>query len=200
MTIDQRSSQECTSPEQRPDVAEVRFPNVLLICSLMEQQPPPPSERSSPPQQQPPPTPSPSAASTSSLPPLSTPASSTKPTLNPSASTSVTPASQNPQLRPASEPPSSFATSRQQPSPFQHLAHPPSSLTVPPPARGGLAIGVPAHQPGPSPPPASFSSLAPPSFGHQFGGLGRGVPDSLPTSSSAQVLIDFFFIGLISKT
>ncbi|XP_031098372.1 transcription initiation factor TFIID subunit 12-like [Ipomoea triloba] len=147
----------------------------------MEQQPPPPTERSSPP-----PTPSPSAASTSSLPPLSTPASSTKPTLNPSASTSVTPPSQNLQSRPASEPPSSFATSRQQPSPFQHLAHPPSSLTVPPPARGGLAIGVPAHQPGPSPPPASFSSLAPPSFGQQFGGLGRGVPDSLPTSSSAQ--------------
>ncbi|XP_019187156.1 PREDICTED: transcription initiation factor TFIID subunit 12 [Ipomoea nil] len=127
---------------------------------------------------------------------------SPNPNLNPAT---TSPALNIPQSRPASQPSSSFSRPWQQPSPFQHFSLPPpppppgphsasasatpssSSLSMPPPPRGGMALGVPAHHPGPPPPPASFSSLAPPSFGQQFGGLGRNVPDSVPTSNSSQV-------------
>lgn len=44
-------------------------------------------------------------------------------------------------------------------------------------------MGVPAHHPS-----SSFSSLTSPSFGQQFGGLGRNLPDSTPpTSTTSQV-------------
>ncbi|KAG6604303.1 hypothetical protein SDJN03_04912, partial [Cucurbita argyrosperma subsp. sororia] len=46
---------------------------------------------------------------------------------------------------------------------------------------GGISIGVPAHQPTPSPQPASFSA----SYGQHFGGLGRGgVSMSEPASNA----------------
>uniref|UniRef100_A0A5B6YVI7 Putative transcription initiation factor TFIID subunit 12 n=1 Tax=Davidia involucrata TaxID=16924 RepID=A0A5B6YVI7_DAVIN len=65
-----------------------------------------------------------------------------------------------------------------------------SSISAPPAQRGGgMAIGVPAHHPSP-PPPTSFSSLNSPSFGQQFGGLGRNavnVPESVTSSSTSQV-------------
>ncbi|KAF5954002.1 hypothetical protein HYC85_006858 [Camellia sinensis] len=65
---------------------------------------------------------------------------------------------------------------------------PPFSSSAP---RGGMAIGVPAHHPTPSPPPpSSFSSLNPPSFGQQFGGLPRNsvnVPESVSSSSTSQM-------------
>lgn len=49
-----------------------------------------------------------------------------------------------------------------------------------------MAIGVPAHHPSPpQPQPASFSSLNPPSFGQQFGGLARN-SGSVPESSTGQ--------------
>ncbi|KAF7147159.1 hypothetical protein RHSIM_Rhsim03G0077100 [Rhododendron simsii] len=54
-----------------------------------------------------------------------------------------------------------------------------------------MAIGVPAHHPSPPPPqPASFSSLNPPSFGQQFGGLARGsgsMPESGTSPGTSQV-------------
>ncbi|KAI3687764.1 hypothetical protein L1987_81467 [Smallanthus sonchifolius] len=64
-----------------------------------------------------------------------------------------------------------------------------SSPSNPPAQRGGMALGVPAH---PSPqPPTSFSSLTPPSFGSQFGGLSRTGsvtgPESVPSTSTPQV-------------
>ncbi|CAH9071696.1 unnamed protein product [Cuscuta epithymum] len=125
-----------------------------------------------------------------SLPPPSAPESSENSTLiSPPPPASVAPTLQNTQPRPALEPPSSFTTNRQQPPSFQHTTHQSSSsssLTVPPPGRGGLVIGVPAHQPGTSPPLTSFSSMTQPSFGQQFGVLGRGVPESMPTSSLVQ--------------
>ncbi|VFQ88057.1 unnamed protein product [Cuscuta campestris] len=145
----------------------------------MEPQPPPPSERSSPPQQ-----PAPASLSSTPLPAAAASSSPANFTLNPSTSTSVTPTIQITQPRPALEPPSSFHSNRQQPSSFPQHMVPHSSSPLP--SRDGLVIGVPAPQPGPSPPLSSFSSLSPPSFGQQFGVLGRGVPNSLPTSSSAQ--------------
>lgn len=47
-----------------------------------------------------------------------------------------------------------------------------------------MAMGVPAHHHHPS---NSFSSLTPPSYGQQFGGLGRNLADSAPTSTTSQV-------------
>nr|GMD46238.1 transcription initiation factor TFIID subunit 12 [Ipomoea batatas] len=179
----------------------------------MEQPPPPPqapNEQQLPPQQQrpplqsaalpPPPQPltsSSAAPSSLSLPPPA--ATETVRSPNPN----LNPALNIPQSRPPSQPATSFSRPWQQPSPFQHFSLPPpppppgphsasasaTPSSMPPPPRGRMAIGVPAHHagPGPPPPPASFSSLAPPSFGQQFGGLGRNVPDSVPTSSSSQV-------------
>ncbi|TMW99100.1 hypothetical protein EJD97_003048 [Solanum chilense] len=111
---------------------------------------------------------------------------------NPSASTSQ----QNAQTR------QPFGRPWQQPSPFQHFSLPPPPPPPPPHSssssssvssssvsmqnqnpRGGMAMGVPAHHPS-----SSFSSLTTPSYGQQFGGLGRNLPDSTPpTSTTSQV-------------
>ncbi|KAG5584053.1 hypothetical protein H5410_044487 [Solanum commersonii] len=110
---------------------------------------------------------------------------------NPSAATS-----QNAQAR------QPFGRPWQQPSPFQHFSLPPPPPPPPPHSssssslissssvsmqnqnpRGGMAMGVPAHHPS-----SSFSSLTTPSYGQQFGGLGRNLPDSTPpTSTTSQV-------------
>ncbi|KAK9153717.1 hypothetical protein Sjap_001197 [Stephania japonica] len=93
------------------------------------------------------------------------------------------------------------------------------SSSAPPPfstaasmSRGGLAIGVPAHQHRPSlsqhqpsqppPPPPPFSSFGPPSFPQQFGGLGRSsinVPESTANQSSAQVRPSLQTIGMMGS-
>ena len=66
-----------------------------------------------------------------------------------------------------------------------------------------MAIGVPAHHTGTPPtPPASFSSLNPPSFGQPLSGVGRNVTDSGPASSSSQVgfyLLESCFVLFIQK-
>nr|XP_027065261.1 transcription initiation factor TFIID subunit 12-like [Coffea arabica] len=151
-------------------------------------------------------------STTASPPQLSLPSPSQNPqppTSTPTPNTQTRPAAAAAFNRAWQQPP--------QPSPISHFALPPpplplpphhhsssssasstasasnsssssSSLLVPPPPRGGMAIGVPAHHPGtPPPPPTSFSSLTPPSFVQPFGGLGRNVTDSGPTSSSSQV-------------
>ncbi|KAK6779389.1 hypothetical protein RDI58_021573 [Solanum bulbocastanum] len=106
---------------------------------------------------------------------------------NPSAATS-----QNAQER------QPFGRPWQQPSPFQHFSLPPPPPPPPPHSssssssissssvsmqnqnpRGGMAMGVPAHHPS-----SSFSSLTTPSYGQQFGGLGRNLPDSTPPTST----------------
>lgn len=62
---------------------------------------------------------------------------------------------------------------------------------MPPPPRGGIAIGVPAHHPTPPPPqPAPFSS----SYGQHFGALGRGgvnLPEPASSSNALQVVLNF---------
>ncbi|KAA8516705.1 hypothetical protein F0562_016789 [Nyssa sinensis] len=167
---------------------------------------PPPTEQQAPPQ---PPTSS-SLSPPSSLP--STSSSTTPSSANPNPNQkSPTP---QPTQSPSTVPKPPFNRAWQQPSHFPHFSsHLPSvplhssALPSPPPApsfsssvsssistptaqRGGMAIGVPAHHPNPPPPPTSFSSLNPPSFGQQFGGLGRNavnVPESLASSSTSQV-------------
>ncbi|XP_052177007.1 transcription initiation factor TFIID subunit 12 isoform X4 [Diospyros lotus] len=64
----------------------------------------------------------------------------------------------------------------------------PSSVPAPSGPRGGMAIGVPAHHPSPTPASTSFSSLGPPAFGQQFGGLARNpvVSESVTNPSSSQ--------------
>lgn len=148
-------------------------------------------------------TPAIAAPATPSAPsPAPAPSSSNPNQPNASAQSSqlISAQSTNPQARPLYNRP----WQQQQPSPFSHYSLPPPplpltphssstnssspSLTAPPPPRGGMAIGVPAHHPATPPaPPASFSSLNPPSYGQPFSGLGRNVTDSGPASSSSQV-------------
>ncbi|KAL8198179.1 hypothetical protein R6Q57_029946 [Mikania cordata] len=157
----------------------------------------------------PPTTTTPPINTTSSTTPPDQPAQSQPQTLSPTASSSQPlPASINPNPKHPNLPTSQSL----QPQPLNPLSrtqfnrpYPPfphfspmtshsttssSSMTsIPPAQRGGMALGVPAH---PSPqPPTSFSSLTPPSFGSQFGGLGRpgnvSVPESAPSTSTPQV-------------
>ncbi|KAK4343166.1 hypothetical protein RND71_038982 [Anisodus tanguticus] len=146
----------------------------------MEQSQPPPTSTE---QQIPAPPPS-SSATTSQLPSTTTTAATSAQQQNP-----LGPTSQNPQTRQQQ----TFNNRPwQQPSPFQHFSLPPppppppphsssssSSVTMQNPRGGGMAMGVPAHHPS-----SSFSSLTPPSFGQQFGGLGRNLADSGPTSTT----------------
>ncbi|KAL2250759.1 transcription initiation factor TFIID subunit 12 [Sesamum indicum] len=153
-----------------------------------------PSAAQSSTDQTPPPPPTTSAAVppvSSSLPPP------TNPTPTPTSKPPTTPQSQQSttsQTRP------SFNTRPWQQPPYSHfsLPSPPlpsssastsSSISAPPPPRGGMAIGVPAHNPStPPPPPASFSSLTPPSYGQpsqiRQPMPGMGMTGSLGTTSS----------------
>ncbi|XP_058208376.1 transcription initiation factor TFIID subunit 12 [Rhododendron vialii] len=157
---------------------------------------PQPTDQQPTPPQPPPPSPSPPQppSSSSSLPPP-----------NPSSPSLPSSANPNPRLP--------FNRPWPQPSPFPshhfpshlHSSSSPSPPPVPPfssspppssspslsAQKGGMAIGVPAHHPSPPPPqPASFSSLNPPSFGQQFGGLARGsgsMPESGTSPGTSQV-------------
>ncbi|KAL7137396.1 hypothetical protein ABFS83_10G089200 [Erythranthe nasuta] len=125
-----------------------------------------------PPLQNPQPPPAAVSTSTTSLPPPSTTTTSF-----PNSNPTTTPQSQQQSTTSQTRPP--FNTRPWQQPPYSHFslppsplpsssAPPPSSISAPQPPRGGMAIGVPAHNPSaPSPPPASFSSLTPPSYGQQ---------------------------------
>ncbi|XP_059646710.1 transcription initiation factor TFIID subunit 12 isoform X3 [Cornus florida] len=161
------------------------------------------------PTEQPPPSQPPPSSSSTPSPSLPPPSSSL-----PSAS-STTPSSPNPNSNQKPQTPQQQSTVQnpqattpfnrpwQQPSHFSHFSSsspslppvPPfsapvsSSISASPSQRGGMAIGVPAHHPSPPTPPTSFSSLNPPSFGQQFGNLGRNavnVAESFTGSSSSQ--------------
>ncbi|XP_023544738.1 transcription initiation factor TFIID subunit 12 [Cucurbita pepo subsp. pepo] len=154
----------------------------------------------------PPPATTVSSATTSvAAPPQSSP--NANPNINPSSfqnqnpnSKASTPLpnqpSQQQQSLPTSQqvtrPSTALSGTWQPPSHFSHFSSPSPSASsgVPSPRpvaasspaqRGGIAIGVPAHQPTPSPQPASFSA----SYGQHFGGLGRGgVSMSEPASNA----------------
>ncbi|KAK9079443.1 hypothetical protein SSX86_001114 [Deinandra increscens subsp. villosa] len=174
----------------------------------MEQTPPTSSEPPPPQPQPPPPTTTPPLTTTTSSPehPQSQPPSTPSPPSQPPLPPPVNPNPKLPNL-PASQPlpppqpqpliPMSRPQFNRPYPPFPHFssmtnhsATSSSSLpSIPSPQRGGMALGVPAH---PSPqPPTSFSSLTPPTFGSQFGGLGRtgsvSVPESVPSTSAPQV-------------
>ncbi|KAL3536131.1 hypothetical protein ACH5RR_004592 [Cinchona calisaya] len=174
-----------------------------------QQPPPPPSPSPSTPI-----TTTTTTSSSISLPPPTTTSSLPPPTT--AATPTSTPQTRPPAVAVAAAAAAAFNRPWQQPpqsAPYSHFALPPPplplpshsssspststvsapispspSLSVPPPQRGGMAIGVPAHHSGTPPPQsASFSSLTPPSFGQPFGGLGRNVTDSGPTSTSSQI-------------
>ncbi|PIN05401.1 Transcription initiation factor TFIID, subunit TAF12 [Handroanthus impetiginosus] len=135
-------------------------------------------------QQQPPQNPQPPSATTSagvstassSLPPPTTTSSFPNPNSTP---TSKPPNTLQSQQSTTSQTRPSFNTRPWQQPPYSHfsLPSPPlpassastsTSISAPPASRGGMAIGVPAHNPSsPAPPPTSFSSLTPPSYGQQ---------------------------------
>ncbi|KAA8518597.1 hypothetical protein F0562_016071 [Nyssa sinensis] len=179
------------------------------------EQQPPPQEPSPPPTS----SSSSSLPPPSSLPSTSSSTIPSSPNPNPNQKTPTPPQPQQQQQQPPSVQNSqtrpSFNRPWQQPSHFSHFSShlpsvppphsssaspspppvPPfsssvsSSISAPPAQRGGMAIGVPAHHPSP-PPPTSFSSLNPPSFGQQFGSLGRNavnMPESVTSSSTSQV-------------
>ncbi|KAK6147184.1 hypothetical protein DH2020_018096 [Rehmannia glutinosa] len=172
-------------------------PFIITLFDPMEQTPstPQPTEQQQTPQN---PQPSPSTTSaaavptaSSSLPPPTTTTSFPNP--NP---TPITPHSQQSTTSQARPP---FNTRPWQ-QPYSHfsLPSPPlpassastsSSVSAPPPPRGGMAIGIPAHNPStPPPPPASFSSLTPPSYSQQSQirqpTQGMGMTGTLGTTSS----------------
>uniref|UniRef100_A0A9I9DX70 Transcription initiation factor TFIID subunit 12 domain-containing protein n=1 Tax=Cucumis melo TaxID=3656 RepID=A0A9I9DX70_CUCME len=128
----------------------------------------------------------PPAASSPQLPPASTVSSATNsvavpPQSSPNANPSVNPSSfqnQNPNSKASTPLPN---------QPSQQIQSLPTSqqITRPSTALGGVAIGVPAHQPSPSPQPAPFSA----SYGQHFGGLGRGgvsISDGASNSNPSQ--------------
>ncbi|KAK2655334.1 hypothetical protein Ddye_008386 [Dipteronia dyeriana] len=124
----------------------------------------------------------------SAPPPPSSAATPTITTTNPNPNPNTPPPSKPtlPQPRPSSFSRPWQQQQQQQQQHHSHFAHFSSPAVTPPipaPQRGGIAIGVPATRPTASPPqPAAPFS---PSFGQQFGGLGRGgvnVPDSVSPS------------------
>ncbi|KAM1735420.1 hypothetical protein ACFX12_013894 [Malus domestica] len=162
-------------------------------------EPPPTAQSQPPPQPQPPP------SSSLTTTPTSTP-SPPSPNPNPKPSTPLPPQPlHQPQPPPQSLPPPSQPRPpstltrppwqqqshfHQYPSPSSSASSghpPPPSPSQPPPPRGGIAIGVSAHHTGPSTPqPTPYSS----SYGHHFGGMGRGgvsVPEPVSNSSPSQV-------------
>ncbi|XP_050123396.1 transcription initiation factor TFIID subunit 12-like isoform X2 [Malus sylvestris] len=161
-------------------------------------EPPPTAQSQPPPQPQPPP------SSSLTTTPTSTP-SPPSPNPNPKPSTPLPPQPlHQPQPPPQSLPPPSQPRPpstltrppwqqqshfHQYPSPSSSASSgppPPPSPSQPPPPRGGIAIGVSAHHTGPSTPqPTPYSS----SYGHHFGGMGRGgvsVPEPVSNSSPSQ--------------
>ncbi|KAK6139917.1 hypothetical protein DH2020_026293 [Rehmannia glutinosa] len=160
----------------------------------MEQTPSTPQPTEQPQNPQPPPSTTSAAAvptASSSLPPPTT--TSSFPNPNPTPNTPHSQQSTTSQARPP------FNTRPWQ-QPYSHfsLPSPPlpassastsSSVSAPPPPRGGMAIGIPAHNPtAPPPPPASFSSLTPPSYSQQSQirqpAQGMGMTGTLGTTSS----------------
>ncbi|XP_010910326.1 transcription initiation factor TFIID subunit 12 isoform X1 [Elaeis guineensis] len=158
-------------------------------------QPPPSSTLSTPAEALTPP-----ASSSSAPSPTQNPSTPPQPLSQPQPPPQQQSQSQPPSIQPQQRPP--LNRSRPQ-TPYPHFAHhlpsaptsssgPPSSLASPSPSpapmqRGGLAIGVPAHNPHhprPQQPPLSFSTFSPsPPFSQPFSSMPR-VPEQSPTSSS----------------
>ncbi|KAM1109059.1 hypothetical protein FF1_008535 [Malus domestica] len=181
----------------------------------------PPTESPPTAQSQPPPQPQPPPPSSLPTTPTSTP-TPPPPNPNPNPKTS-TPLPQQPlhqpqpppqSLPPPSQPRTPSTLARPPPWQQSHFHHfpspsssassgppppPPPSASQPPPPRGGIAIGVPAHHTGPSPPqPTPYSS----SYGHHFGGMGRGgvsVPESVSNSSPSQVRPSMQGMGMMGS-
>ncbi|GER29082.1 transcription initiation factor TFIID subunit 12 [Striga asiatica] len=176
----------------------------------MEQTPssPQPTDQQPPPQNpQPKPATLTDAASTtpSSLPPPAATSSFPNPNPNFTAASNPPAATQSQQSTPTSQARPTFGTRpwQQQPS-YSHFSLPsppnpasssstPPSVSAPSPPRGGIAIGVPAQIPSASPsPPASFSSLTPPSYGQQSQirqpMQGMGITGTLGTASAMRPL------------
>ncbi|KAM0989967.1 hypothetical protein ACFX2I_008532 [Malus domestica] len=175
----------------------------------------PPTESPPTAQSQPPPQPQPPPPSSLPTTPTSTPTPPPpNPNPNPKASTPL-PQQPPPQsLPPPSQPRTPSTLARPPPWQQSHFHHfpspsssassgppppPPPSASQPPPPRGGIAIGVPAHHTGPSPPqPTPYSS----SYGHHFGGMGRGgvsVPESVSNSSPSQVRPSMQGMGMMGS-
>ncbi|KAG8376693.1 hypothetical protein BUALT_Bualt09G0090400 [Buddleja alternifolia] len=129
----------------------------------------------------------PPPTSTSFPPPNPTPAP--RPPITPQSLQSTTSQTRPPfNTRPWQQPPYSHFSLPSPPLPSSS-ASTSSSISAPPPPRGGIAIGVPAHNPStPPPPPVSFSSLSPPSYGQQSQirqpMQGIGMTGTLGTTSS----------------
>ncbi|XP_017701526.1 transcription initiation factor TFIID subunit 12 isoform X2 [Phoenix dactylifera] len=160
-------------------------------------QPPPSSTPSTPAETLTPPT---SSSSSSAPSPTQNPSTPPQPLSQPQPSPQQQSQTQPPSIQPQQRPP--LNRSRPQ-TPYAHFAHhlpsaptsssgPPSSIASPSPSpapmqRGGLAIGVPAHNPHhprPQQPPLSFSTFSPsPPFSQPFSSTPR-VPEQSPTSSS----------------
>lgn len=162
------------------------------------------------------PSPNPNPVGNQNPNPSPNPIATQNPNPNPKPTTSL-PSLQSPQQHPQSlaspaqtRPPATLSRTWQQ-SQFSHFSSTPSSssstgplssspaspsISAPPPPRGGIAIGVPAHHPSPSPPqPAPFSS----SYSPHFGGLGRGgvsLPEPASTSNALQVVALFYDMSL----
>ncbi|KAK4784422.1 hypothetical protein SAY86_018790 [Trapa natans] len=113
------------------------------------------------------------------LPPSSTASHSTQ---TPSVASSTIPTPS--QSLPTSLQPKPQSLSR----PWKPQQQPPApSAPAPPPQRGGIAIGLPAHHSSTSPQPAPFSS---PFLGQHYGGLGRGTvnaSDSITSANSSPI-------------
>ncbi|KAK1429561.1 hypothetical protein QVD17_11774 [Tagetes erecta] len=158
-------------------------------------EPPPPTTTTTPttttsPEQQPQPQPSPPPPQQSQSPPPPTPTTS--------SSLQPLPVNPNPNPKPPNLPIQSQPLNLSRPQfnrpypPFPHFSSitnhsTTSSPSIPPPQRGGMALGVPAH-PAPQP-PSSFSSLTPPSFPSQVrqsvsAMQGVGMVGALGSSSS----------------
>ncbi|XP_024024786.1 transcription initiation factor TFIID subunit 12 isoform X1 [Morus notabilis] len=201
------------NPAPPPPIATSAAVSAAPTAPQLQPQPQPPPPK---PQPQPQPQPSPSSSATATpssiltpLPPSSNPNPVPNQNPNPRPPTPL-PLQHSQSLPPPSRPPATL-TRPWQPS---HLA--PSSAsagispsssslsssalppTSAPPPRGGVAIGVPAHRPSPSPSqPAPFSA----SYGH-FGGLGRsgvGLPESSPNSNASQVRPSMQGIGMLGS-
>ncbi|KAJ0858137.1 putative transcription factor Hap3/NF-YB family [Helianthus annuus] len=180
-----------SEPPPPTTTTTINTPPTATPSTTSPEPPPPPQPQPQSQPQTPTPTPTPPTTTSSSPQPLpQSPSPSPNPNPNPKppnlpTSQPLPPQPLNPMSRPQFNRPY---------SPFPHFssmtnhstASSSSISSIPPAQRGGMALGVPAH---PSPqPPTSFSSLTPPSFGSQFGGLGRpAVPDSVASTSAPQV-------------